>query len=377
MADFTGRWHATFGPMDLRQVGNRVEGAYFPRGVPCPIRGEVVGRRLQFRYQEPGAEGEGWFELDPSDRSFHGEWRADGDTVWRPWTGVRLGFDGVWMTDFGRMRLIEDDRGVHGIYELHGGSTITGRRSGNTLTFTYQEPDVRGEGHFELAEDGLTFSGEWRPAGSSLSGPWRGQFLGPTGLTWLVVLEVPWHGIADERDYSFGEMLREFFARFPHVRTRVRFFNNESALQRLCRELWYVPDPVMLVVATHSKEQGILLEGKTILPAVFEEGLKYVPDLRLLHFSACLLMKEAALVDGWRRVAARLRTHVSGYATSVNWAASAIIEFTYLELMFAQGLSPARAAEEVVRLLAFAGPGPVPGGALPAADFRLVGPDGA
>jgi hypothetical protein len=375
MPDFSGRWHTTFGPMELRQTGKTVDGAYFPQGITCPLKGQVSGSRLTFRYQEPNVGGDGWFDLSPNGNAFRGEWRADGDTTWRAWTGNRVGFDGLWLTDFGHMRLVEDGNRVHGTYELHGGSTITGQRSGNTLTFTYEEPDARGKGQFVLAADGLSFAGQWQPVGGAGMGAWKGQRLGPTGLTWLVVFEVPWHGIADARDYSFGGMLREFFSRYPGVRTRVRFFSNEAALLALCQELWYVPDPVVLVVATHSKEHGIQLGGKTVLPAAFEEGLRYVPDLRLLHFSACLLMKEPALVEGWRRLANRLGTSVSGYATSVNWAASAIIEFTYLELMFAQNLTAARAAEEVVKLLTFAGAGTPPGSVLPAADMRFVGPD--
>ncbi len=285
MSDFTGRWHASFGPMELTQTGNRVDGYYLAMGSHCPIHGTVSGRRLTFTYQEPTVQGEGWFELAPHGRSFRGQWHADGDPVWRPWVGERLGFDGVWATDFGRMRLIEEDDGrVHGIYEALGGSSIEGRRSGDVLDFTYQEPTVRGEGQFQLAPDGLMFAGQWHPEGQPGWAPWRGQRLLPSGLTWLVVLEVPWHALSADRDYSFGAMLREFFGRAPSVRVRHRFFTNEAALTRLCRELWLIPEPVALVVATHSEEQGIRLDGKTVEVQAFAESLRHVPELRLLHF---------------------------------------------------------------------------------------------
>jgi hypothetical protein len=370
---FAGRWLTTYGPMELTQGGDAVQGEY---GDGNLIRGRVAGRRLAFRYEEANVAGEGQFDLAPGGRSFRGEWRPDGDESWRSWTGSRLGFDGVWLTDFGHLRLVEEAGGAcHGIYELQGGSTINGRISGDTLSFTYQEPDARGEGRFTLSPDGLGFDGQWRPAGASEARPWRGRRLTPTGQAWLAVLEVPWHGMADVRDYSFGTMLRDFFARHPHVQTRVRNFANEAALRSLCRELWYVPDPVMLVVASHGKEQGIHLDGAVIRPSAFEDALRYVPDLQVLHFSACLMMKEDAVVEGWRQLAGRLGAIVSGYATSVNWAASAIIEFTYLELIFAQGLSPARAAEALPNVLPFAGAAPTRGPGFPAAGFRYVTPD--
>ena len=40
-------------------------------------------------------------------------------------------------------------------------------------------------------------------------------------------------------------------------------------------------------------------------------------------------------------LADRLGFAVSGYSTSVDWAASAILEFTYLELILGRGLPPA------------------------------------
>jgi hypothetical protein len=377
MSDFSGRWHATFGPMELTQTGNRVDGYYRAMGGNCPVHGTVSGRRLTFTYEEPTARGEGWFDLAPHGRSFHGQWRAEGDSTWRPWVGERLGFDGVWATDFGRLRLVvEDDGRAHGMYELAGGSTIEGRVTGNVLEFTFQEPTARGEGRFELSPDGLMFAGPWRPEGAPGWSAWRGQRLLQTGLTWLVVLEVPWHALSADRDYSFGAMLREFFGRSPFVRVRQRFFSNEAALKRLCRELWLIPEPVALVVATHSLEQGIQLDGKTVEVQTFAESLRYVPELRVLHFSACLLMRNPVVVEGWRQLANQQHVAVSGYTTSVNWAASAILEFTYLEMILSHGMTPVQAAEQVRQLLTFAGDGPLPlASPFAPAGFRLVAPE--
>src|SRR5262249_12969697 len=142
MADFTGIWHATFGPLELTQTGKRVEGHYTTSVGSCPIVGTVEGRRLTFTYREPNAQAEGWFDLAPHGHSFRGQWRADGDNVWRPWVGTRVGFDGVWLTDFGRLRLVVEDDRVYGWYEMGGGSTIEGLVSGNVLTFTYKEANA-------------------------------------------------------------------------------------------------------------------------------------------------------------------------------------------------------------------------------------------
>lgn len=375
MSDFAGKWNSTFGPMDLAQTDGKVTGNYSFRGVTCAIDGELQNGRLSFVYEEPTARGEGWFELKPGGRAFVGQWRPEGDATWRTWVGSRVGFDGLWMSDFGRMRLVEEADGrVHGFYELGGGSAVEGHVSGNELKFTYTEAQARGEGRFVLADDGRSFQGEWHQEGRPVWMPWQGVRLLPSDVTWLVVLEVPWHAISADRDYSFGGMLREFFSRQPGVRMRHRFFTNEAGLRRHCREVALIAEPVVLLIATHGMPQGIPLDGSTIDPEALGECLKYVPDLRLLHFSACLLMKDPTVVAGWRALAERAGFAVSGYTTSVDWAASAIIEFSYLELIMSRGLAPEAAAEQVKKLLPFAGDDEVVGGAFPPAGFRIVVP---
>jgi hypothetical protein len=377
MTTFAGKWHATFGPMELAQQGTRVWGDYAFRGTHCTLDGEVRGDRLVFTYQEPGARGEGWFELTRKGQAFAGQWRADGDPQWRPWVGSRVGFDGLWDTDFGRMRLVQEGERVHGFYELGGGSTVEGRVEGNELTFTYREPNSGGEGQFLLSPDGLTFQGEWRQEGKQGWLSWQGvRTLPRADLTWLVVLEVPWHAISSDKDYSFGNMLSEFFSRQPSVRVRQRFFTNEAALRRHLREVTLIAEPVVLVVATHGMPQGIPLDGGTAGVQTVGDSLAYAWDLRLLHFSACLLMQDPAVVEGWQNLATRLGFPISGYTTSVDWAGSAIIEFTYLDMILARGMDPEQAADQVLRLLPFAGDEEVEGGAIAPAGFRLVLPEG-
>ena len=377
MSDFSGKWHTTFGLMELWQQGAHVQGDYLYRGARCKLDGEIQGGQLVFTYQEPDISGEGWFELTRKGQSFAGQWRAAGDEQWQPWVGTRVGFDGLWDTDFGRMRLVQEGERVHGFYELGNGSQIEGRVDGNELTFTYREPHAGGEGQFLLSDDGLTFQGQWRQEGKSGWLPWQGvRTLRRADLTWLVVLEVPWHAISADRDYSFGNMLSEFFSRQPSVRVRQRFFTNESALRRHLREVTLIAEPVVLVVATHGMPEGIPLDGSTAGVQVIGDGLAYAWDLRLLHFSACLLMQDPAVLERWRELATRLGFPISGYSTSVDWAGSAIIEFTYLDMILSRGMTPAEASEQVLLLLPFAGDEEVEGGAIAPAGFRIVTPEG-
>jgi hypothetical protein len=377
MATFAGKWYSTFGKMELTQEGTHVHGFYLPGGTRCLIDGEVAGDRLTFRYQEPAVQGEGWFELTRNGNAFAGQWHPDGADGWADWTGERVGFDGLWDSDFGRLRLVQEGDVVHGFYEEAGGSTLEGRLDDGQLLFTYQEPAAHGHGRFVLADDGLTFQGEWKPEGAPSWLPWRGARVLPRrGLTWLVVFEAPWQRFLSDREYAFGNMLREFFARLNGVEVRHRFFVNEAALRRCCRDLMYVAEPVVMVVASHGVPQGVTVDGQTVEVRAVMESLRHAVDLRLVHFSSCLIMQDPAVVESLHALSRQARLPLSGYATSVDWAASALIEFTYLEMILAKGLSPAEAADQVYRLLPFAGDDYVPGGAYAPAGFRLILPEG-
>jgi hypothetical protein len=374
MTDFSGKWHSTFGPMELVQHGDAVDGFYLLHGVQCPIHGTVGGRRLTFTYQEGPTRGEGWWELAAKGSSFHGHWRVLGEEQWHAWVGTRLGFHGIWQTDFGRMRLVDEGGRVEGFYELGGNSTIEGQCHGDHMRFTFRESDAQGEGQFALSPDGMTFDGQWRAQGEGSWKPWKGRRILPGPHTWLVVLEVPWLSIAADRDYSFGAMLREFFGRWPDVRVRQRFFTNLAALRRHCREMSLIPEPVALVVATHGQPKGIVLEDAIVDAAMIGDCLRNVEDLRLLHFSACLQMKDPEVVESWRAVAEQGGYAISGYSTSVDWAESAIIEFTYLDFVLSRGMPPQVAADQLLRLMPFAGDTGEPDTVFAPAGFRLVAP---
>ncbi len=373
---FAGRWHTTFGPMTLTQEGDRVRGSYLCNGSECPISGKVSDGRLTFTYQEARVRGEGWFEMRPRAKAFAGEFREAGAEDWGIWEGRRIGFDGLWDSTFGRLRLIEDGDHLRGFYEVDGEATITGTVEGNELTFTYREARAGGQGSFTLADDGLSFEGEWQAEGEDEPAVWEGKQVEPEpGRTWLVVLEAPWQKFLVEREYAFGHMLREFFARLAHVQVRHRYFANEDGLRRCCRDLHFLAESVALVIATHGERDGIKVMGKNIGFSALEEGLQDVENLQLLHFSACLLMKEPEAVERLQALSKELRAPISGYTTSVNWAASALIEFTYLELVLNRDHTPHEAGEAVVRMLSFAGDeGPEEDG-FPAAGFTMVTPE--
>jgi hypothetical protein len=359
--------------MELSQDGASVRGEYRYLSVACSLEGKVSHGRLTFTYQEPEVRGEGWFELTRGGKAFAGKFRPAGEGGWKPWGGERVGFDGLWDSSFGPLRLVEEGDRVRGFYEVGQGATLEGRRKGDRLDFRYREAKARGRGTFELAADGLSFEGEWRARGDARSRPWCGlRVRAQPDLTWLVVLEAPWQRFLAEQEYSFGNMLREFLARLSGVQVRHRFFANEPGLRRCLRDLLYIAEPIVLVLATHAGPEGIHVGGQTISVPALVEALGPFGDLRLLHFSACSLMKDPSVVELFRTFSDASCAAVSGYTTSVNWAASAIIEFTFLEMVLGQGRPPAEAAAQLLKLLPFAGEKGVVGGAFPAAGFCIV-----
>ncbi|HLJ93428.1 MAG TPA: hypothetical protein VKU02_09590, partial [Gemmataceae bacterium] len=365
----------TFGPMNLTQRGDQVRGVCSYMNIECAIEGKATGGKLVFTYREPTITGEGWFELTRYGKGFAGEFRPDGEQDWESWEGERIGFDGLWNSSFGLLRLVEEEDRVHGFYEVEGQATIIGRRTANRLAFNYRESRSRGRGCFELAADGLSFQGEWKVRGGKGWRPWSGIRVRPQrNLVWLVVLEAPWQRRLSEQEYSFGHMLREFFARVAEVQVRHRFFVNEAGLRKCCRDLMYLAEPVVLVLATHAKTEGIVVDGETIGLHSLLKSLRHAGDLRLLHFSACLLLQDPKCVTLLRDYGKAACLPISGYTTSVDWAESAIIEFTYLDMILARGMAPAVAAEQVLKLLLFAGNNVVADSVYPPAGFTVLLP---
>lgn len=285
------------------------------------------------------------------------------------------GFAGLWNTSFGRMRLIQDGNKVTGIYNYAGGSTIEGTVDGNKLTFRYKEPAAQGEGVFELAANGGSFRGTWKASGQSTSQPWTGQRVEPkAGITWLVVVEARWEQSLADEEYTFGGMLKAFFARSSRIQVRQRFFTDETSLRRWCGELAYLAEPAVLVIASHGSAKGVEADGKLMPAKVFAESLRYAATLKLVHFSACEIMKAKSAETIMAGIEKPHRFPISGYKTCVDWAASAIIEFGYLDLVLMRDTAPAKAAEQIGKLMPFSGDS-APGSPFGAAGFRILKPE--
>ncbi len=363
---FPGQWLTTFGQMSLEQNGPAITGTYHYGSSEGRLDGTVSGNTLRFRYQEPNEKGEGIFRLLRSGK-FTGSYTVAGEQRVRRWDGER-GWDGIWDSDFGRVRLLQEADQVHGSYEGAGPSQIEGRTvvGGGKLEFRYREPRVSGEGHFELSEDSYSFTGEWRPQGGTEWKPWRGHRVQPErGITWLLVLEAHWQRSIAESEYAFGDMLREVFARLPQVRVRQRFFHDAESLDHWCRELLYIAEPAILMIASHGVAEGLSVHGEVINTTRVLDAVRDAGNLKLLHFSSCLVG-----LDG-QRALAKQPFPVSGYTTSVDWGASAMLEFTYLDLILNRGLDPADAAVALPKLVTYAGDRVADDSPYPAAGFRF------
>src|SRR4051812_16769 len=317
MPDFAGRWLTTFGPMTLQQEGTHVRGVYVSREQVCRLEGDVDGDTFRFRYEEPAEAGTGWFSLARYGK-FAGKYLPEGSTLEGDWQGHRA-FDGIWESTFGRLRLIEEAGRVFGFYEGVGSSTIEGAVADDgRLQFRYREPTAAGEGWFELDDRLASFTGQWHPDGQSGGAAWEGKRVwAQSGRTWLLVLEAHWQRTIADQEYSFGRMLGEFFARHAHLAVRHRFFDDEAGLERWCRELLYFPEPAVVLVASHGTPEGLTVGGRTINARLVIDYLRHAENVRLLHFSACLLLREDEPGDFARRLEQAAPFPISGYTTSV------------------------------------------------------------
>jgi hypothetical protein len=367
-ADFSGRWVTSFGAMLLRQDGTSVTGTYGREGTESTIEGTLAGGRLTFKYKEAVEQGSGWFRLRRPG-CFVGEYLAEGS--WprpRPWYGWR-GFDGLWDTSIGRLHLIEEEGRVRGGLEYDEAARVEAEpMEGGRVPFRVEGTRIKGRGVVALDQQGYAVSGEWVQEGQPKQQLLGRRVLPHPGLTWLVVMEAHWQRALDEKEFAFGRMLHELFARVPWAQVRHRFYDDEASLVRWCRQLVYLPEPTVLVITGHGETSGLTVDGKTIpMPAVVD-ALRLADSLKLLHFSACLVGQDAG------QALAMAPFPVSGYTTTVDWAQSALTEFIYLDMMLEKGLAPAKAAEQLLALVRFSGSDVLPGSPYRPAGFRFFEP---
>lgn len=283
-------------------------------------------------------------------------------------------FSGVWDSTYGRMRLVQDGASVDGIYAYSSGSFITGKAEGNRLEFKYREPNEAGEGWFEISADGAELNGRWRVDGTEDWSQWTARRIeAQPDVRYLVVLEANWESSLAEQEYSFGEMLRTFFARVPQVQVRHRFFHDQADFERFAREVAMLAEPVVLLVATHGTAEGIPSGGELIDAQEMAAALGYADNVQVLHFSACSMLQDGLAAELTKHLQAA-RFPISGYGVNVDWAGSALVEFTYLDLILARGYSPADAAAATPKLLSFAAGDGDENAAIPPCDFRYFEP---
>src|SRR5262245_38933630 len=364
---FAGKWSTSFGPMVLTEErGGRVRGTYGRDVAEHPIDGTATGDEYRFNYTEPQERGIGRFKLKRYGH-FSGDYLAEGNYRALPWQGWR-GHDGLWDTHLGRLRFVQETPGrITGFAEYDAAARIEGEVDGARLTFKVEAGNFSGRGVLDLDPTGYALTGEWfepqQPAR-----PLSGQRILPRpGLTWLVVAEAYWQRALDDNEFAFGDMLRELFARLPRVQVRHRYYHDETSLLHWCRQLLFLPEPAVLMLAGHGEPNGLTVNGKIIPLGRILESLKFADGIMLVHFSSCLVGQDS------ERALIAAPFPVSGYKTSVDWAMSACTEFLYLDMILEKGLAPAAAAKQLVSLVRFAGNEEIEGSPYRPAGFCFFG----
>jgi hypothetical protein len=366
-AGFGGKWFTSFGPMTLHQSGNRITGTYGPSGTENTFEGVTEHGVLAFRYAEEQEQGAGSLRLKRANH-FSGTYLADGRPRSLPWLGWR-GFDGLWDTSIGRLRLIEGVEGVQAMHEFPG-AQLTCTRDGDKLAIELASGTVSGRGRITLDAFGTQFNGEWQDAGQTPRPFAGGRVMARSGLNWLVVLEAHWQRGLEDAEFAFGRMLTELFARIPRIQVRHRYYHDEGSLLHWCRQLLFVAEPIVLVITGHGEANGLSVNGQIVPLRGLIKGLGSADAVQLLHFSSCLIGQDS------EQVFSDIPIPVSGYTTSVDWAESALTEFIYLDMMLEKGLRPHEAATQLLKLVRFAGDEPIPGSPYHPAGFRFFAPAG-
>jgi hypothetical protein len=289
---------------------------------------------------------------------------------------------GVWTSNYGTLTFEQDGARVRGKYSQPPGSRIDGEWSADVLRGTYTEPDgTQGRVVLEFSADREHFRGLWRPEleqplelGDEGGSPWIGQRAHPTpGRKWLVVLEAHWETSLAEPPYSYGAILQSFFARAPDIQVRHRYFHDREGFVRQCRELGSLLEPVTLYISSHGSPAGVgvgpdVIDGETI-----GRALAGLPNLELVHFGACELLSG----DFGRNVrqAAGSSFALSGFGVAVDWAASAIVDLTYMHLVLERGMAPAEAVAALHSMLSFARSETNDGDPIAATHLTVLGAD--
>lgn len=376
---FAGEWQTTFGHLTLKREGNALSGNYGRKGEALyTITGTQSGRKFTFTYDEGSVKGEGSFELDAEGLKFEGKWRPFGGSAWGDWSGTRQDsqaprFSGVWTTDYGLMRLVQKGEKVEGCYAYGGRSDIEGTVTDGVLKLAYREANgANGKAEFKLSEDGTSFQGTWAVHGSPMKQKWAGTRLKPqAGREWLVVFEARWEGSLQEQEFSYGEMLRHFFARVPSVAVRHRTFTGPAEFARWAADLPYFVEPVILYISSHGEKDGIKIGDVTLDGKLIGEQLRFAPMVKLVHLGACLAMA-GDVPQEIRKAAGPNAPPISGYSKVADWAGSAVIDFSYLDLILSRKHSPAEAVKAIRENILFSRESGAAGNVIAPAGLKIL-----
>ncbi len=235
-------------------------------------------------------------------------------------------FEGVFATNLGRLRIIEKSK-------TENVGVISGGASGPLVDL-------------KLSNNGMNITGFYRVKGEE-SKPFFGTRLVPLpGKVWLMVMEARWETSLEDREYAFGDILKAFFDRTPNVEVRRRPFSDARSLKRWLEEITFIPEPVVVTIAAHGEKEGLWVDGANIPASVVADGLKYAASLKALHFSSCLVMKGKFGQEIFKQLSANgIKAPVSGYKNSIDWAASALFEMNYFDLILSRGMGAAEASK--------------------------------
>ncbi len=358
---FAGEWQSTFGPMTLTEKDGKVTGFYTMGNQKSEITGTVKDRKLTFTYKETVATGEGEFELAADGLSFTGKWKQTGDQQWGLWTGKRpkvKDFTGLWRSASGPMRLTQTGDKVRGQYLWAGSGGIEGTVKGKVLTFTYTESTgAKGSGTFTLADDADSFAGTWKVDGATEVKPWptNKRVTPKPGKQWLIVVEANWEGSLNEAEYSFGSMLKAFFAGSEEVGVRHRHFTDAESMTKWLKEVAFLAEPVVVVLSSHGSPAGPNAEKGPPTAKAVADALRGASNVRLLHFAACEVMRGKFGEQVQKELGADATFPVSGYTTSVDWAGSAVSEFLFYDFLLRRGMDPEQAMTQLIKAMPYVG----------------------
>ena len=138
----------------------------------------------------------------------------------------------------------------------------------------------------------------------------------------------------------------------------------------------YLTEPVYLHISSHGDQTGVNAGGKTVGAKELADCLKDVGDLRLLHFGSCLVCAGDVPRQIHEILGPSARFPITGYTKVADWGGSAVIDFTYLDLVLARGVEPAEAVRQTRKMVSFAGDKGGPGDAIPAAGLVVIEPKG-